>query len=147
MTSNKSIRLETGWEHFQHVADIGVRGFGASVAKAFEQAALALTAVITDPDTVHPMQAVTIFCEAPDIETLLVDWLNAIVFEMSTRSMLFGQFEVTIDGCKLQGRAVGEKIKVSRHQPAAEVKGATFSELKVVQTSGPGWLAQCIVDV
>lgn len=36
------------WEHFPHQADIGVRGMGATLAQAFEQAALALTAVIVD---------------------------------------------------------------------------------------------------
>ena len=40
---------EARWEHFPHDADIGVRGFGPTVVAAFEQAALALTAVITDP--------------------------------------------------------------------------------------------------
>jgi len=35
------------WEHFPHEADIGVRGFGATPAEAFEQAALALTAAVT----------------------------------------------------------------------------------------------------
>jgi SHS2 domain-containing protein len=37
------------WEHYEHDADIGVRGYGATRAQAFEQAALALTAVVTDP--------------------------------------------------------------------------------------------------
>ena len=43
---------EKRWEHFPHDADIGVRGIGASKEEAFEQAALALTAVLTDPRTV-----------------------------------------------------------------------------------------------
>ena len=65
------------WEHFEHGADIGVRGFGATKASAFEQAALALTAVITDPGAVEARERVSIACEAPDAELLLADWLNA----------------------------------------------------------------------
>ena len=147
MNIRTSARPATGWEHFQHVADVGVRGFGASVAEAFEQAALALTAVVTDPADVQLKQSVAIQCEAPDLEILLVDWLNAVVFEMATQHMLFGRFEVTIDGPVLTGCARGEKIEVLRHQPAAEVKGATVSELEVTRAPDGHWFAQCIVDV
>ena len=140
-------RPDIGWEHFPHVADIGVRGFGPSMAAAFEQAALALTAVIASLVTIRPERIVEIHCEAPDDGLLLVDWLNAIIFEMDTRKMLFCRFDVTIDGHVLKGCALGEDIQVSRHQPAAEVKGATFSELEVTQLPDGTWLAQCVVDV
>ena len=65
------------WEHYPHEADIGVRGIGATREQAFEQAALALTAVVTDPAGVAAHEALAIDCEAPDDELLLVDWLNA----------------------------------------------------------------------
>jgi len=129
------------------VADVGVRGFGASMAEAFEQAAVAMTAVITEPDTVRPSRTVEIRCEAPDPEILLADWLNAVVYEMATRGMLFSRFEVTIDAMKLVARAFGERVDVARHSPAAEVKGATLSELEVAQDADGLWRAQCVVDV
>ena len=135
------------WEHFHHEADIGVRGFGDSPAAAFEGAALALTAVITDLDTVVCREHVTIECEAPDMELLLVDWLNALVYEMATRRMLFQQFSVTLDGCRLHASACGEPIDVARHQPAAEVKGATYTQLDVHEDRPGKWHAQCVVDV
>ena len=135
------------WEHFIHVADVGVRGFGASMAEAFEQAAVAMTAVITEPDRVRPAQAVEIHCEAPDPDILLADWLNAVVYEMATRGMLFSRFEVTIDGLRLVACAHGERVDVPRHRPAAEVKGATLSELEVAQDADGLWHAQCVVDV
>jgi SHS2 domain-containing protein len=139
------------WAHFQHVADVGVRGFGASLAEAFEQAALALTAVVTEPESVRPDDPVDFSCAAPDPEILLVDWLNDLVYEMATRSMLFSRFEVHITaangGIRLTARAWGEAVDVARHQPAAEVKGATLSELEVGQAADGCWRAQCIVDV
>lgn len=138
---------DIGWEHFHHVADVGVRGIGSTPAEAFEQAALALTAVITEPAGVRPAARVDIECRAPELELLLVDWLNAIVFEMSTRRMLFGAFEVRIEGDRLAGQARGEPVEVARHQPAAEVKGATLSELRVRQDAHGCWRAQCVVDV
>jgi tRNA nucleotidyltransferase (CCA-adding enzyme) len=135
------------WEHFAHEADIGVRGIGASKQDAFEQAAVALTAVITDPQALDPWEKVEITCEAPDDELLLVDWLNALVYEIATRKLLFGRFEVRLDGHRLQARAWGEKIDVARHQPAVEVKGATLTCLRVGQEPDGTWVAQCVVDV
>ena len=120
-------RRRAHWEHFDHDADIGVRGWGATKAEAFEQAALALTAVVTDPAGVMARETVPIFCDAADDELLLAAWLNAIVSAMSMRRMLFGRFHVEFEGHDLNATATGEHISVSRHRPAVEVKGATYT--------------------
>jgi SHS2 domain-containing protein len=135
------------WEHFPHEADIGVRGRGPSPAEAFEQAALALTAAITDPDSVQSETTVDVTCEAPTLDVLLVDWLNAVIYEMVTRSLLFGEFHVEIDGLKLVGKVRGEAVDRHRHDPVVEPKGATFTELHVGREPTGQWVAQCIVDV
>lgn len=137
----------THWEHFSHQADIGVRGLGESVSVAFEQAALALSAVVTDLALINPAQTLTVECDNPDRELLLVDWLNAIVYEMATRSMLFCRYEIHLAGPHLIATLHGEPVDVARHQPAVEVKGATYTELKVEQRADGSWLAQCVVDV
>ena len=142
-----TIEPHNGWQHFAHAADIGIRGIGQTRETAFEQAAIALTAVITDPDTVEPREAVEIVCEATDDDILFVDWLNELVYEMATRRMLFSRFLVEIDDGRLVGVAWGETVDVARHQPAAEVKGATLTELEVTLAPRVGWRAQCIVDV
>jgi SHS2 domain-containing protein len=141
------VSAEAEWEHLEHDADIGVRGYGASPAEAFTNAATALTGLITDPAGVRPVQAVELRREAPDLGFLLVDWLNALVYEMATRGLLFGRFEVAIDGTRLTATAWGEPVDVARHQPAVEVKGATLTALRVAETSPGRWLAQCVVDV
>ena len=139
--------MKSGWEHFEHQADIGVRGVGATPERAFEQAALAMTAVVTEPGAVRPLHEVCVRCEAPDLELLLADWLNALLREMAARRMLFGRFEVRLDGGVLEGRAWGEAVDRVRHRPAVEVKAATFAGLKVERTPQGGWVAQCVVDV
>ena len=139
--------MDAHWEHFPHQADMGVRGFGPTLAVAFEQAAVAMTAVVTDPARVAADIAVEIRCEAPDDELLLVDWLNALILEMAARHLLFSRFEVSIDAHRLQATAWGEAIDPARHQPAVEIKGATYTELKVRQDESGRWLAQCVVDV
>jgi SHS2 domain-containing protein len=135
------------WEHFAHDADIGIRGIGATRSEAFEQAALALTAAITDPAHVAQRIAVAIRCEAPDDELLLADWLNAIVYEMATRGVLFGRYAVTLEGHRLQATAWGEPVDRARHRPSVEVKGATYTALSVAQLADGAWIAQCVVDV
>ncbi len=135
------------WEHFPHQADVGVRGLGATLEQAFEQAALALTAVITDPADVAAKEMLQLSCIAPDAELLLVDWLNVLIYEMATRSMLFSRFEVHLEDSRLTAQVWGEALDVGRHHPAVEIKGATYTELKVAQQTGGGWLAQCVVDV
>ena len=137
---------ERGWTHFEHGADIGVRGFGPTMEAAFEEAARALTAAVVDAGEVLPRTSVDIACAAPDDEVLLVDWLNAVIFEMAARGMVFGAFRVHIKEGKLDATARGEPIDVSRHAPAVEVKGATFTELRVARQKD-GWIAQCVVDV
>lgn len=147
MEARRFETMEPSWEHFPHQADMGVRGIGATKQAAFEGAALAMTAVITDLGSVAPAQSVSIACEAPDDELLLVDWLNALVFEMATRKMLFSRFAVRINGHALHATAWGEPIEVARHQPAVEVKGATYTELSVKRDVQGRWIAQCVVDV
>ena len=135
------------WENFGHEADIGVRGRGESLGAAFEQAAMALTAAITSPGLVRKETQVDVHCRAPSLDILLVDWLNALIYEMSTRSMLFGEFRAHIDRLELTGKAWGEAVDRGRHQPAVEPKGATFTELWVGRDEDGRWVAQCIVDV
>lgn len=134
------------WEHFEHGADVGVRGLGRTLGQAFEQAAIALTAVIVEPRRVATRSAVTVRCSAPDPGLLLVDWLNAVVYEMAVRDMLFAAFTVETDGHTLTAACRGEPVERRRHRPAVEVKGATQTALRVEPVDA-GWLAQCVVDV
>jgi SHS2 domain-containing protein len=135
------------WEHFAHGADIGVRGFGESVEQAFEQAAIALSAVVADPSTITSKESIEVHCDAPDLELLLVSWLNRIIYEMAVRHMVFGTFHVVISGGSLSGSLGGEAVDPERHQLAVEAKGATVTALRVVRGPDGEWIAQCVVDV
>lgn len=134
------------WEHFSHDADIGVRGWGKTIEEAFEMTAMALTGVIVEPRNINSQEIVAISCSAPDIEILLVDWLNAIIYQIETRQMLFSQFHVEIKDLQLNAILQGELINRNKHHPAVDVKGATFTELKVQLQNGL-WFAQCVIDV
>ena len=139
--------ISTYWEHFEHDADIGIRGIGASMEQAFEQAALAMTAVITDIASVEPSLAVAIACEANDDELLFLSWINELVYQMAVQGLLFRRYRISINGGRLFATAYGEPIDQVKHQPAVEIKGATFTELRVYRQDDGSWVAQCVVDV
>ena len=134
------------WSHFRHEADLGLRGAGPTKAAAFEAVATALTAAVTDIRSVAVNDTVDIECEAPNDEILLVDWLNALVYEMAVRRMLFARFDVTIADGKLRAQAGGEPVDAAKHEPAVEVKGATMTALSLREAGGE-WVAECVVDV
>jgi len=138
---------EKGWEHFYHQADIGIRGMGDSIEEAFEQAAIALTAVITDPAKIAGTEKIQVSCNCRDRELLFVDWLNALIYETATRKMLFARFEVSIEDADLRADIWGEPIDTQKHQAAVEVKAATYNSLKVSCNKAGLWVAQCVVDV
>jgi len=135
------------WEHFSHGSDIGVRGVGGTLEEAFEQAALALSAVVASVPAIEPREEVEVRCDAPDLDLLLMSWLNAVIYEMAVRRMLFSKFRVTISGLSLTGILSGETIDPDRHEIAVEAKGATVTGLRVAREDGGLWVAQCVIDV
>jgi tRNA nucleotidyltransferase (CCA-adding enzyme) len=135
------------WEHFEHEADVGLRAYGESEPEVFVGLATALTAVITDPAAVRPAVPVEIKCEAPARDLLLIDWLNALIYEMAIRRMLFGTFDVRLDKTHLHAIARGETVDRLRHHPAVEVKGATYTALQFARLPDGEWMGQCVVDV
>lgn len=134
------------WEHFDHSADIGIRGIGRDRAQAYAQAAMALMAVIVAPGRVAARTAIAIACAPAPEPFLFLDWINALIYAMATRRMLFARFDVQVDAQGVHAQAWGEAVDVARHQPAVEPKGATLTALTVEPVAG-GWLAQCVVDV
>lgn len=137
---------QTHWEYFEHGADIGIRGFGRTLSQAFEQCAIALTSVISSIEIINASRFLSLECDAENYEFLLVDWLNELIYLMATKNMLFKSFNVDINNCHLSASVGGETINVASHKPAVEIKGATFTELKVEKDYN-GWVAQCVVDV
>ena len=101
---------------------------------------------MTDLQTIEAQQPIEVECEAPDDELLLADWLNSLIYEMSARRMLFSRFSVQLAGHHLRGKAWGESVDPARHHPAVEIKGATYTALRVVQENSE-WVAQTVVDV
>jgi SHS2 domain-containing protein len=139
------------WEHFEHAADVGVRGRGDTPARAFEEAARALFSLLSaDLDGIRPTVEQRVACEAANLEELLVGFLNELLYLFDSRRTVFGRFDVEIEEApgrvRLSGVARGEPFDPKRHAFTVLPKGATFTALEVARSNGE-WVAQCVVDV
>ena len=136
------------WELFPHGADVGIRGEGATVEEAFAAVPLALTAVVTDVERVEDREERTVECAAEKLDDLFFDFVDELVFLMSTEHLLFSGAEVHIGSGRLTARVRGERVDRVRHEPAVEVKGPTYTALRVAVDPATGrWVAECVVDV
>lgn len=117
------------------------------MSAALEEIALALTAVAIDPRRVQLGERLTIRVRSRDHQRLLYDCVNAIVLAMHTRSMLFGCYEVDVRDGVVDAVACGELVDVARHDPAADLRGATTSTLRLEEPAPGQWIATCVVDV
>ena len=133
------------YAYFEHDADIGIIGRGATVEEAFEAAAAAMFAVMTELAAVRPAQTVRMEFEEADIELALVRWLNALLAAAREHGMVFAVFRLERDGVVWRGSASGESW-CDALERGVEVKGATLTMLSVRQTAA-GWEARCVVDV
>lgn len=131
--------------YFEHGADIGVIGRGATLEAAFVDAARAMFAIMAQPEEVDETLSVEIGFEEADVEFALVTWLNHLLTEARLNGAVFKRFELKRDGAHYQGRAYGciWNADIAR---GTEVKGATLTALSVRQDAA-GWEARCIVDV
>jgi SHS2 domain-containing protein len=139
-------------EHFEHGADVGVRGGGSTVEEAFEGAARALFQLLAeDTGAVSPDREERFECSAGGLEDLLVVYLNELISLADTHGLVFGRFAVRIEDApdgrfRLSARAWGEPIDPARHGSTVLPKGATYTALLVGRQDG-NWVAQCVVDV
>lgn len=135
------------FELIEHTADVGIRAFGATEEEAFEHAALGMFSLITDPASVRPLTEFPVEAGAEDHETLLVEWLNELLYLFESNGVLFSKFEVTELGpTGIRGKAWGEPIDLSRHELKSDIKAVTYHMLKVKQENGR-WQTAAIFDI
>ena len=129
--------MATDFEIIDHTADVGIAAYGASIAEAFANAGRGLFSLITDPDDIAESEYPDIEVTAADPESLLVTWLNELIYLFDAEGMLFRRFDIS-DLCttRLRARAYGEVADRSRHRLKTGVKGATYHMLEVDSTNG-----------
>ncbi len=138
--------METGFEIVDHTADVGIVAYGAELSQAFANAARALFSLITELDDVAELLYRDIELTAPDQASLLVAWLNELIYLFDTEQILFKRFDITrLSQTQLKARSYGEKVASSKHRLKTGVKAATYHRLRVEQ--GDGCRLQVLFDI
>lgn len=151
MAAHGCIKLSMPYEYLDHEADIGIRGIGYTLSEAFAESAQAMFSIMADVETVAPRESVAVHCQARDVETLLVEFLNELLFQREARGLLLSSCHVNeirqnAERWYLDALAWGEPLDLGRHEIRTEVKAATYAALKVGRQGGL-YVAQCVVDV
>jgi SHS2 domain-containing protein len=139
------------FEHREHQADVVLVAWGVTLAEAFEGAAQGLLELMVNTVDVTPAAAIELACEAEDISTLFVTFLNEILFARDQQGMFFHHVQVLEirqrDGVQaLRGVVWGEPVDFRKHAVRSEVKAATYGGLRYLTNHGVHRL-ECIIDV
>lgn len=133
------------FDYFEHDADIGVIGRGATLEEAFEGAAEGMFAIMVNAAQVRELVQFAFAFVEEDVELALVTWLNRLLAEARQRDLVLGRFQLKRANGQWQGTAWGAPWDANMER-GTEVKGATLTMLRVEQIDGT-WEARCVVDV
>lgn len=135
------------FEVLDHTADVGLKSYGETLKEVFENAAIGMFSLITDLDNVKVSLSAEIEIEAEDRETLLVEWLNELLYRFEVEYLVFKRFEIVDwdEEYRLRARAYGEPLDLGRHQIKTQIKATSYHELKIEHSDG--WSAQVIFDI
>jgi len=129
--------MDKEFEIVDHTADVGIIAYGADIRQAFANAARALFSLITELENVEEILHRDIELTAPDQESLLVEWLNELIYLFDTENVIFKRFDIIqLDRTRLKARIYGEKVNSSKHKLKTGVKAATYHMLKVDKSDG-----------
>jgi SHS2 domain-containing protein len=134
---------------FDHTADLGLRIYGADPEDLFRTAAEGLfDVIVANRDLVGQGDEIRLSLTADSPETLLVAWLNELIFRSETEHQLFSRFDLTLDlaKCRLDAVFRGETIDPSRHLLDHEVKAVTHHATSLNRNQD-GWVAEVILDI
>jgi SHS2 domain-containing protein len=140
--------MKKDFELIGYTADAGIRASGRDLSQAFANAARGMFSLISDIEKVNEVIFRDVEVAAPDKETLLVEWLNELVFLFDTEMLLFKRFHiVTLTETLIKARCYGEKIDKSRHEIKRGVKSATYHDLKVEILKDGSCRVQVLIDL
>jgi SHS2 domain-containing protein len=134
------------FEFIDHTADVGIRVEAPTLEDLFGTAGLAFTELVTSVDSLDCRVERQFKLQEDDIETLLVSWLQELLYLLDTEDLVFARFQVKLHDCSLEAVAWGEVFDPNIHTMKTEIKAVTYHQLEVAK-SDQGWQAQVIFDI
>jgi SHS2 domain-containing protein len=120
------------FEFIEHTADIGLKAYGRTLAEAFSSAARGMFSIIAEIDNIKEAESRRVEVNADDIEGLLFEWLNRLLYYFDVEGLIFKKFDMIDFGEEhLAAVCYGEKYDPSRHSLKTGVKSATYHMLEV----------------
>jgi SHS2 domain-containing protein len=134
------------FEVIDHTADAGIVAYGRDLGEAFANAARGMFSLIAEPARGKADFSREVDLRAADRETLLVDWLNELIFIFEVEHVILSGFEITdISDNRLRARVRGHRIDRARHHLKTGVKAATYHSLQIEE--GDGVSVRVILDM
>jgi SHS2 domain-containing protein len=128
-------------------SDAAFKAYGETLGELFANAALAMFEVMIKTEDLEEKELREVEIEGRDLESLMFNWLNELLFYVDAEYLAFRSFEVEVDEKKnrLQAVCKGEEIDRARHEVRTVVKSATYHKMRVEKDHQ--WWAQVIVDI
>jgi len=132
-------------------SDLSFVARGDSCEQALMAASEALlAATVEDPASVCDRVTRRVELAEPDLDLLLLRFLNEIVYLRDAEGLLLRARRLRLDrdaqGHRIEAELAGEPWCRDRHSPAAEVKAVTAHQLALRQMDGH-WEARATLDV
>jgi len=129
--------MEKDFEILNHTADAGIIAYGSNMNEAFANAAKGMFSLITELEDVEETEYRDTELTAPDRESLLVEWLNELIYLFDVENILFKKFDITqLSNTQLKAKSYGAKVDSSRHKLKTGVKAATYHMLRIDRDKG-----------
>ena len=141
-----AIHPQGSFQFINHTADAGILVKAKTLEGMFETAALGFSELITRVDSLNCLIQRQFRLQEEDMETLLVSWLQELLYLLDTEGLIFGRFQVKLENLTLEATAWGEVFDPEIHTMKTEIKAITYHQLEVVEND-QGWKAQVIFDI
>lgn len=130
------------WQEIDHTADLALHVWADDLPDLFATAARGMFSLFTSLEALVLDRAVDVTLTALDVETLLVDWLNELLYLSEVEGTAFAEFDFTqMTSTALAATAHGGRIS----EYLSYVKAATFHNLAVVRTPD-GYETEIVFD-
>lgn len=142
--------MKASRKYIEHTADILFEAEAATLGELFEQCALAVEESQIELDNVEAKDEKVITGKNKDVERLLFDFLDDLLYHKDADQMIFSEFDVKVeekDGeYAMECKALGEKLNPKKHEQKVDVKAITMHMFKVEKTD-KGWKAKVLIDI
>ena len=130
--------MKKRFRFLEHTADAYVEAYGINLEEAFENAAAAMTDVMTELEKVDAKNEETFVVEEQDESALLYSWLEELLLEFELKGKLYSRFEVSrieeiSKGVRLTAKAWGENYDPEKHPSKVGIKAATYHQMKIIK--------------